>query len=238
MPTYAVHLGYLDGWSHGTVAIEADSPEAAARKAIHRAEIGDSEIFERIARTDHLEGFPVFCSGVQALTAPFDPAVIITPCDGEPEDCGQNVIMRRFYDAPCDRAVYDRLISALQQIAADSPDEEPDSETWLNGEPLLDESEDYGSAVARWQAGQVAKTALEAVELAQWEANRLLLPTPTVIVERDRYRAALQAITYRAPDDKPEEEDYDDTESAFNNGHDCASWEAGQIAETALADGG
>lgn len=40
-------------------------------------------------------------------------------------------------------------------------------------------------------------------------------------------------IIAAAPASASTEEDYDDTESAFNNGHDCAAWEAAQRAKRA-----
>lgn len=45
---------------------------------------------------------------------------------------------------------------------------------------------------------------------------------------------ALKTIAALGPDDQPEEEDYDDTESAYNNGQDCAYWHAAQLAKSAL----
>lgn len=46
--------------------------------------------------------------------------------------------------------------------------------------------------------------------------------------------AALKEIATAAPDEAPEPENYDDTESAYNNGNDVACWEAGQVAKDAL----
>lgn len=42
--------------------------------------------------------------------------------------------------------------------------------------------------------------------------------------------AALRAIIALAPAEQPEEEDYDDTESAYYNGGEVAAWEAAEIA--------
>ncbi len=46
--------------------------------------------------------------------------------------------------------------------------------------------------------------------------------------------AALENIVAQAPEDEPEPEDYDDTESAYSNGHEVASWEAAETARDAL----
>lgn len=45
-----------------------------------------------------------------------------------------------------------------------------------------------------------------------------------------RMRAALEEIAQRGPKTEPEPEDYDDTESAYNNGGDVADWECSRIA--------
>ena len=47
-------------------------------------------------------------------------------------------------------------------------------------------------------------------------------------------RAALRTIVDEGPDEAPEMEDYDDTESAYSNGMDVASWGAAQVARRAL----
>ena len=52
----------------------------------------------------------------------------------------------------------------------------------------------------------------------------------------DKLFAALQAVAANAPAEQPEEEDYDDTESAYSNGQDVAAWESAEIARTALAE--
>lgn len=49
-----------------------------------------------------------------------------------------------------------------------------------------------------------------------------------------RLEIALQAIVALAPEKEPERENYDDTESAFNNGEECGAWEAAKIARKAL----
>jgi hypothetical protein len=53
--------------------------------------------------------------------------------------------------------------------------------------------------------------------------------------ENVKLRAALQTIASQSPGDEPEPEDYDDTESAYENGHDVAAWEAATVARNALA---
>ncbi|ABM97097.1 hypothetical protein [Methylibium petroleiphilum] len=45
---------------------------------------------------------------------------------------------------------------------------------------------------------------------------------------------ALKTIIAQAPQTAPTEEDYDDTESAYNNGMDVGSWEQAQRASAAL----
>lgn len=45
---------------------------------------------------------------------------------------------------------------------------------------------------------------------------------------------ALERIKAAAPEQQPEEETYDDTESAYSNGAEVAAWEAGEIARKAL----
>lgn len=45
---------------------------------------------------------------------------------------------------------------------------------------------------------------------------------------------ALEKIISNAPDEKPEEEDYDDTESAYWNGGSVAWYEAATIARNAI----
>lgn len=46
--------------------------------------------------------------------------------------------------------------------------------------------------------------------------------------------AALEKIIANAPQTEPEEENYDNMESAYNNGHEVAWWEAAKIARDAL----
>lgn len=48
--------------------------------------------------------------------------------------------------------------------------------------------------------------------------------------------AALRKIAEMGPQDEPEEEDYDDTESAYGNGCDVAAWEAAKIARAAISN--
>ncbi len=50
---------------------------------------------------------------------------------------------------------------------------------------------------------------------------------------RDRYKTALESISALSSDE-PEEEDYDDTESAYNNGWDVGVSQAAKIARKAL----
>ena len=42
----------------------------------------------------------------------------------------------------------------------------------------------------------------------------------------------LMQIEDAAPPEQPEEEDYDDTESAYANGLACAAWDAGLLAQS------
>lgn len=50
----------------------------------------------------------------------------------------------------------------------------------------------------------------------------------------DRLIDALRLIMSYAPTSEPEEENYDDTESAYNNGQEVAWWQAKSIAAVAL----
>lgn len=50
--------------------------------------------------------------------------------------------------------------------------------------------------------------------------------------------AALVDIVGKMPPEKPEEEDYDDTEAAYNNGMEVALWDTAQIALAALYNAG
>jgi hypothetical protein len=50
----------------------------------------------------------------------------------------------------------------------------------------------------------------------------------------EEWRAALEEIIDKAPDDVPEEEDYDDTESAYNNGIEVGTNDCANIARRAL----
>jgi hypothetical protein len=47
--------------------------------------------------------------------------------------------------------------------------------------------------------------------------------------------AALELVVKNAPDDEPDAEDYDDTESAANRGTEVGWWEAAAVARKALA---
>lgn len=59
------------------------------------------------------------------------------------------------------------------------------------------------------------------------------------VTKRERIlEEALRRIMDEAPKSEPEEEDYDDTESAYNNGNDVAWWEAKSIAAVALRKAG
>jgi hypothetical protein len=55
---------------------------------------------------------------------------------------------------------------------------------------------------------------------------------PLTVTKRLAHRLSL--IADCGLEEQPEPEDYDDTESAYNNGHDVASWEAAQQAKAAL----
>ncbi len=65
---------------------------------------------------------------------------------------------------------------------------------------------------------------------AEWLAPSL--PAADVLT------TALGRIASMSPESEPETEDYDDTESAYSNGHDVAAWEAAQVARDALAKAG
>ena len=47
--------------------------------------------------------------------------------------------------------------------------------------------------------------------------------------------AALEKIAAMGPVEEPERENYHDTESAFNNGEDCGTYECAAVARAALA---
>lgn len=76
------------------------------------------------------------------------------------------------------------------------------------------------------------KRAAAAVATTQSEGKPpRMVPVPDALAI---LRAALQRIADNGPKTEPEEEDYDDTESAYGNGMDVAAWEAATIARTAL----
>jgi hypothetical protein len=50
----------------------------------------------------------------------------------------------------------------------------------------------------------------------------------------DALVAALEAISAAGPAEEPESEKYEDMDSAFGNGHDCAAFQAADIARRAL----
>ncbi len=50
----------------------------------------------------------------------------------------------------------------------------------------------------------------------------------------DAVRVKLEEIVATAPARRPDEEDYDDMESAYRNGLDVAAWEAAVMARAAL----
>lgn len=69
------------------------------------------------------------------------------------------------------------------------------------------------------------------------EVARLIASAPALAAENERLRGALRKIAELAGPadaDAPIVEDYDDTESAYGNGVDVGTWEAGQIARAAL----
>ena len=86
-----------------------------------------------------------------------------------------------------------------------------------------------GTHIARVFSSNPAMGFTDSPDYAESNANaRLIAAAPELL-------AALQKIVANAPTDEPEAEDYDDTESAFNNGADCAAWDAAEIARAAIA---
>lgn len=68
-----------------------------------------------------------------------------------------------------------------------------------------------------------------------WEADGdLSALNPLALQHTGALVAALERIARMGPDDEPEDEDYDDTESAYNNGHDVAAYKAASIASNGL----
>lgn len=113
MKTFAVHVGFFDGWTHGVVAIHAPDADAACRKAINHADT-DPDFFDLVTRTDVVEGMPVFVAGVEEIADPDDVRTIPTPADGEPDDTGQAAVMARHYAAEI-IAERDRLAALLRE---------------------------------------------------------------------------------------------------------------------------
>lgn len=74
--------------------------------------------------------------------------------------------------------------------------------------------------------------------MSRKEIEKILDDAPNDRLRWERARPiimkALREIVSLAPSDEPEPEDYDDTESAYNNGYEVAAWEAAILARTAI----